>query len=105
MLGGTCSMCPRLPVFPARCVEPEPVEWRDDAPDEGGEICPVLLTQHHRDALRAWAMLERGLLPRAGGWAEQDAVWLQTIEAVEPAIARAKADLAERMRAASGDPG
>lgn len=104
MLGGTCDYCPRRPDYPLRCIEPAPVAWRDDAEGVEGETCPVLLTQTEHEWLRAWAMFERGVLPRAGGWAEQDAAWVQAMEAVEPAVAKARADREEQLRAAIGDP-
>lgn len=93
-LGGTCEQCPRAPVFPARCVEEEPIEWRDDAADEGGTWCPVFLWIERQSALKTWTMAERGHLPRAGGWQEQDAIVIEQIDIIGAAVERAKAQRA-----------
>lgn len=63
--------------------------------------------QQEQDALRTWRFFERGVLPRAGGWAEQDARFAQVIETIEPAVVRAREDLARRAQALRdhGDPG
>lgn len=103
-LGGTCSTCPRRPDYPVRCVEEEPIQWRDDAADDGGTICPVLLTQLNDEYLKGWSMLERGLLPSGGGWSEQEAHWMQAFDAIGPAVSRATREATERARA-QGDGG
>ncbi len=48
------------------------------------EACPVLDMLDLWPAFRAWLWLDRwGVLPTAGGWADQSPVFLEIVEAIE----------------------
>lgn len=81
-------------MFPVRCVEEDAIDWRDDAPEEGGTWCPVHLWIERQPALKDWTMAERGHLPRAGGWQEQDAIVIEQLEVIGNAVARVRAEAA-----------
>lgn len=37
---------------------------------------------------RGWGLLEKGILPHAGGWSEQPAYWIQAFEIIGAETAR-----------------
>jgi hypothetical protein len=80
-------------------VEPEPISWRDEI-EEGCE-CPVYLALAYRELMFARAMLEKGLLPLAGGWAEQPYYWVQAMEVIGAQAAQVERERIERMKAAN----
>jgi hypothetical protein len=89
--GSDCSQCPHAPQYPARCVSDDAQElWRDDVEGEGGAECPVFLGQRFERYFTAWNMLEKGVLPESGGWAEQPYYWVQAFEVIGAALARAQ---------------
>lgn len=46
----------------------------------------------------ARAMLEKGLLPVAGGWAEQPYHWVQALEIIGAQVAQVERERIERMK-------
>jgi len=44
------------------------------------ECCPVLWLEEYAQVVRAHIYLEKGILPHAGGWAEQPAILMQLVE-------------------------
>lgn len=44
------------------------------------EICPVLWLGEFAQVARAWLWSQKGILPHAGGWADQPAVLMQLVE-------------------------
>ena len=61
-------------------------------------MCPVFLAGERREIFAAWGWQQRGFLPHAGGWADQDARTVEQLDIVESAIARARAEQAEQER-------
>lgn len=97
--GGDCSMCPLAPVYPNRCVAEDPEElWRDDVEGDGGAECPVYLRQQFKNYFLAWTMVEKGILPAAGGWAQQPYHWVQAFETIGSAVAKVQREQVERLR-------
>jgi len=47
----------------------------------------------HTDVIRSFFMLEKGVLPDAGGWADQASQWVEAVQVVEREVEgyRAKA--------------
>lgn len=96
-MGGTCAMCPRLTEFPHRCAEPEPISWRDDAPEVQGECCPVLLATECQDVVLAHRFFTKNFaLPFPGGWAQQHAALIEALEIVSTQQARVEHERAVR---------
>lgn len=46
----------------------------------------------------ARAMLEKGLLPASGGWAEQPYYWVQALQAIGAQVAQVERERIERMK-------
>lgn len=51
----------------------------------------MFLAIERQSALRAFALHEKGFLPRAGGWLAQDEWWLQVLELIEVEVQKVKA--------------
>ena len=98
--GSHCGLCPRLPVFPRECVEPEPIVWRDDVDDAGGTECPVFLGREFEKFFFAWNLVEKGILPAAGGWGDQPYYWIQAFQVIGPIVAQAERERIEQMKKA-----
>jgi len=79
-------------------VEPEPIQWRDDLDDVEGTECPVFIRQNYQEIFLAWDMLDKGVPPAAGGWAQQPYHWIQALQAIGPEIIRAERERIEAMR-------
>lgn len=78
------------------------MQWRDDARDAAGTICPVLLIAEWRSLFTADAFLQHGVLPCSGGWAQQHPMFVDGVEI----IARVRSQLEEeRARQMSVDQG
>lgn len=101
-MGGTCASCPRLPRFPAECVEPEPIQWRDDAPDVEDVACPVLLIRDWRPVFTSHTFAQTGVLPFPGGWAQQHPVLIEALEIVAGQRAIVEYEKAQEARRESG---
>jgi len=92
-------MCPRFPQYPHQCVESDPeFEWRDDVEGDGGAECPVFLGKEFEKFFFAWNQMEKGILPTAGGWAEQPAYWIQAFQIIGPIVAQAQRERIEQMK-------
>ena len=52
------------------------------------ECCPVLWIDEFATVIRTHIYLEKGILPHAGGWAEQPAVLMQLAETFKANITR-----------------
>lgn len=63
------------------------------------ECCPVLWLDEYVQVVRAHLYLDKGILPHAGGWADQPAALMQLVEIFRGELTRA--ELA-KMRAKSG---
>jgi hypothetical protein len=96
--GSHCGMCPRFPVYPRECVEPEPITWRDDVDDEGGTECPVFIGKRFEKYFFGWRQMEKGFLPHPGGWADQPAHWIEAFEIIGSVVAEAQARRLEQMK-------
>ncbi|XAI95668.1 hypothetical protein [Microcystis phage Mae-JY22] len=80
------------------------MQWAWDAADVQGHDCPVLLMHEAAAVLESHRWMERGFLPRDGGWRAQEAWWLSAIEALEVGTSHAKAQLqAARERPDGGE--
>lgn len=73
------------------------MQWAWDAPGAAGHDCPVILMHEATPVLDSHRWMERGFLPRDGGWRAQEAWWLSAIEALEAGTAQARAEL-QRVR-------
>ena len=83
-------------MYPAQCVEPEPIQWRDEI--EEGRECPVYLAGQYRELILARAMLEKGFLPAAGGWTEQPYHWVQALEIIGVQVAKVERERLKAMQ-------
>lgn len=69
-----------------------------DGEDEAALECPVWLTHQLKEFFTAWGMREKGLLPRSGGWTEQPYYWIQALDIIGAAAARAEHERIENMK-------
>lgn len=65
--------------------------------EEGCE-CPVYLAGQYRDLMLARSLLEKGLLPARGGWAEQPYYWMQAMVAIGQEAAQVERERLERLK-------
>lgn len=72
--------------------------WRDDVDEEGGTVCPVFLGKEFEQFFFAWNLLEKGLLPKPGGWNDQPAYWIQAFQIIGPIVAQEQRNRIERMK-------
>lgn len=63
----------------------------------------MLLIQHHRRWITTYQFYERGHLPHAGGWAQQDAQTVEILRTMDDVIGATRRDLIERQRAENGN--
>ncbi len=89
-------MCPNRPAYPDDCVSEEPDFWRPDDAEEGC-TCPLLLKKDFSDLFTAWNMLQNNIMPYGQrGYMEQPALWVQSIEIINAAVARLRRDKLEK---------
>ncbi len=99
--GGDCSQCPLAPVYPSKCVAEDPEEmWRDDVEGDGGAECPVFLGREFENYFVAFSFFEKGILPEAGGWAQQSHHWIQALKVIDPIVTYAQHERLEQFRKA-----
>ena len=67
--------------------------------EETGPECPVLLGREFEEYLHGWAMLQKGFLPRRGGWEEQPRIWVQVFEVIDQAVFRVQQERREQLEA------
>ncbi len=58
----------------------------------------MFLALQYQDLMLARAMLEQGLLPIAGGWAEQPYHWIQALNVIGAQVARVERERIDRMK-------
>lgn len=63
----------------------------------------MYLAIQYRDLFLARAMLEKGLLPVTGGWAEQPYHWVQALEVIGAQAAQVERERIERMKSRNPD--
>ena len=56
---------------------------------DGGAVCPVYLGRALESWFTGWTMLERGILPHAGGWADQENTWTEAMDVIGAAVSAA----------------
>jgi len=66
--------------MPDNCIESEPIEWIDG---EHTLECPVVHIGEFITVFRAINWISKGVLPNAGGWADQPAKLIEFIEIAE----------------------
>lgn len=58
----------------------------------------MYLAGRYQDLMLARAMLDKGQLPKAGGWAEQPYHWVQALQVIGQQVAQVERERLERMR-------
>ncbi|MBI1397073.1 MAG: hypothetical protein GC151_13940 [Betaproteobacteria bacterium] len=56
----------------------------------------MLLIREEREWILAFQFLEHGQLPRAGGWAQQDAIYVEIMRTISEVIGLVRRELTER---------
>lgn len=63
----------------------------------------MFLAGQYRDLMQARSMLEKGLLPVAGGWAEQPYHWIQALEVIGAQAAQVERERMAALRDKNND--